>query len=197
MQSVYLLLTKPATVFSKLIHFATAEEYTHISLSIDPELRAFYSFGRKYPRFPFPAGLITERLNTGFFGRHPYTKCQLLELKVSDDIYAKIAEQTRKMLSEAHKYKYNMLGILFSVMDIDVKHARHFFCSHFVGEILSQSGAAALPKPAVLMHPNDFASLPQLAKKYSGDLYSLMMQMRYWYCAPPEPNGARGENHAQ
>ena len=49
----------------------------------------------------------------------------------------------------------------------------HCFCSQFVSEVLEQGGALALPKDSTLMHPNDYALLPQLKCLYKGRLADL------------------------
>lgn len=50
---------------------------------------------------------------------------------------------------------------------------RHYFCSQFVSEVLEKSGAMELPKDSTLMHPNDYAQLPQLKCLYEGCLADL------------------------
>ncbi|MFR1518832.1 MAG: hypothetical protein ACLSVG_08685 [Clostridia bacterium] len=178
MQSVYILLTRTTTVFSKLIHMATADDYTHISISADPELRTFYSFGRKKAGLPFPAGFILEGLGRGYFGRHPHTRCCLYELQVESAAYMRIRNRLREMENGAAQYKYSVLGILFCMMDLDVRRGRHYFCSQFVGDLLEGSGALLLPKPASLMRPGDYKKLPQLVRRYSGDVRGLLRQHR-------------------
>ena len=50
---------------------------------------------------------------------------------------------------------------------------RHYFCSQFVSEVLQKSGALELPKPSTLMHPSDYAELPELRCLYRGTLAGL------------------------
>ena len=58
-------------------------------------------------------------------------------------------------------------------MHIRWKRRRHYFCSQFVSEVLQKSGALDLPKPSTLMHPSDYAELPQLRCLYRGTLADL------------------------
>ena len=60
-RSVYILLTRSDTYFSRLIHLLTAEDYTHVSICLDADLQHFYSFGRKSDIFMFPAGFAAGR----------------------------------------------------------------------------------------------------------------------------------------
>ena len=64
-RAVYILLTRSGTWFSRLIHFATRDDYTHASIGLDGPAGPFYSFARKYERFALPAGLVEERVGPG------------------------------------------------------------------------------------------------------------------------------------
>ena len=57
-RTIYILLTRSGTWFSRLIHFATRDDYTHASIGLDGPNGPFYSFARKYARFALPAGLV-------------------------------------------------------------------------------------------------------------------------------------------
>ena len=59
-KTVYILLTRSGTWFSRLIRFATDDCYTHASIGLDGPDGPFYSFGRRYERFALPAGLVEE-----------------------------------------------------------------------------------------------------------------------------------------
>ena len=61
----------------------------------------------------------------------------------------------------------------------------HYFCSQFVSEVLEQSGALALPKDSTLMHPNDYALLPQLKCLYKGRLADLPQRKAMDLGEPP------------
>ena len=63
--TVYILLTRSNTWFSRLIHFATQDDYTHASIGLAGPEGPFYSFARKYPHFALPAGLVEEHFSGG------------------------------------------------------------------------------------------------------------------------------------
>ena len=52
-RTIYILLTRSGTWFSRLIHLATQDRYTHASIGLDGPDGPFYSFARKY-RWPCP-----------------------------------------------------------------------------------------------------------------------------------------------
>ena len=82
-KTIYLLLTRSETYFSRLIHHFTDGEYTHASIGLEGPKGPFYSFARKNPRMALPAGLIQEQADRGFFSLHPHIPCCLYELEVT------------------------------------------------------------------------------------------------------------------
>lgn len=79
MKFLYLLLTRSTSLPSRLIGLFTSEPFTHISLAFDRELTVLYSFARKYPAIPLPAGLMEEQTGdfTGSRGIFPALFCGL------------------------------------------------------------------------------------------------------------------------
>lgn len=169
MKTIYLLLTRSATLFSRCIRVLTASPYTHVAISVsgDPA-DCYYSFGRKNPLFPFPAGFIRESRYNGYLSRFPRTRCVLLALEVSDTAYSSICARLLCMEDSAWYYRYNLAGTLLCGFGIRCERRRHFFCSQFVGDLLSRSGAVILPRPACLMQPMDYAFLTGIRVLYTG-----------------------------
>ncbi|MBE6613870.1 MAG: hypothetical protein E7631_01015 [Ruminococcaceae bacterium] len=73
-------------------------------------------------------------------------------------------------------YHYTLLGAFLCGIGVRWEKRRRFFCSHFVGDLLSRSHAAALPKPASLMQPADYVSLMGIRVIYSGSVGELFRQ---------------------
>ena len=170
MKSIYILITRTSTYFSRLIRFATADDYTHVSIAFDEQLESLYSFARKRTHFPLPGGLVNENIRRGVFGRQKYVPCELFELRVPDDVYTCARNYVHAMVSRCDEYHYSVLGILLCQFDVAHQRAYHYFCSQFVGEVLEKSGACLLPKPASLMRPADFAHLAGMRLIYRGYL---------------------------
>lgn len=174
MKSVYLFFTRSGTILSRLIRFFTLDEFTHVSISADASLNNFYSFVRKNPRLPLPAGFTKESAYQGYIGRHPLMKCAFCELRVSDSAYTQILERLAVMNESSDFYQYSLLGVLLCAFGWELKRRRHYFCSQFVGDLLERSGAASLPKPSGLMHPDDYLGLPELTLLYRGTVLGLV-----------------------
>ena len=49
MKKIYIILTHTGTILSKIIKKYTKDEFSHVSISLDVDLKEMYSFGRLNP----------------------------------------------------------------------------------------------------------------------------------------------------
>ena len=173
MKTIYILLTRSGTLLSKLVYAATGSSYTHASMAFDAELNCLYSSTRKNGYTMFPAGPSKEYLNKGVFRLRDDAPCALYALEVSDEAYFRALHRAEEFMRHSEEYSFNTLGLILCGLHIRWQRRHHYFCSQFVSEVLEQSGALALPKDSTLMHPNDYALLPQLKCLYKGRLADL------------------------
>ena len=174
MKSIYILLTNSETYVSRLIRFATSDEYTHASISFDASLQPLYSFARHFSFAPLPAGMRRESFAKGMFKKHPDMSCALFELPVPDSVYDAAKGLVEGMMQEAFKYRYNVIGLFLCKLNISFPRRRRYFCSQFIGEILDKANALRLPKEPSLMRPSDYANHPDLQCMYEGDMSGLI-----------------------
>ncbi len=181
MKTIYILLTRSDTCISKMIHFATADKYTHVSISFDKSLQPMYSFSRKFIYMPLPAGLREEPLEVGFYKKYDYIPCALYELQVPDEVYDCAKMEVAKMYTASDTYRFNVIGLVLCKLNIAYSRERYRFCSEFVSDILNKSNAVELPKEPCLMRPNDYSSLPGMICKYEGRLDGLIQHCKCAY----------------
>ena len=173
MKTLYIFLTRSGTLVSNLVYALTGAEYTHISLAFDEDLTTRYSSTRKTGYTMFPAGPSREYLNRGVFRLRENIPCALYALEVTDEAYARAKRRADHMMNHGELYRFNSVGLLLCALHIRWNRRRHYFCSQFVSEVLQKSGALELPKPSALMHPSDYAELPELRCLYRGTLAGL------------------------
>lgn len=173
MKTIYILLTRSGTLLSKLVYAVTGASYTHASMAFDEELDCLYSSTRKNGYTMFPAGPSKEYLNKGVFRLRGDDPCALYALEVTDEAYVRARRRAEHMMARGELYRFNTLGLILCALHIRWQRRRHYFCSQFVSEVLEKSGAMELPKDSTLMHPNDYAQLPQLKCLYEGCLADL------------------------
>lgn len=165
-------------MISRAIRFTTGDDFTHSSIAYEDDLYPLYSFGRKYPRLMFPAGLISERLEYGFYRIHANMPCALLGLSVSDDVYVNICKIIERMRSQSEEYRYDVRGLISCKLGKESNHPNKYFCSKFVSEVLGDSGAVTLPKPSSLMRPQDFMEMPEMSVLYRGSIAGLILKIQ-------------------
>ncbi|MDE7242948.1 MAG: hypothetical protein K2O18_03085 [Oscillospiraceae bacterium] len=156
---IYILATKSKTCFSRLIHFATAAPYTHVSIGLNGLDGDFYSFGRKYMRLLLPAGLVKEGIRPR--GRTG-VKYQLYRLTVSEGVYQKVKKHLWEMYGHREQYHFNILGAFAAFFNRPLHRQSRYFCSQFVAETLQESGALEFDKNIALVRPIDFCEISNL-----------------------------------
>lgn len=174
MKTIYILLTKSDTCVSKLINLLTHDRYTHASISFEEDLQPLYSFSRKFVYSPLPAGLRSEPLTRGFYKKYDYIPCALYELRVSDEVYRLAKWEVERMMVQAPKYRFSVMGLLLCKLNIPFHRENCYFCSEFVSEVLMRSKAISLPKHSSLMRPNDYTQIPDLSCRFEGRLNALL-----------------------
>ena len=174
MKTIYVFLTRSVTITSRFVHMVTGDHYTHTSIAFDDHLGTLYSSGRKNGVTPFPAGPCFEGLNKGIFKRSPRIRCAVYALAVSDEVWERAQAEAKDILENADDYKFNVWGMAACYMKVPYRPKNRFFCSQFVGEILTRSGAVKLPKDPSLMRPIEYSRLPELKCVYEGRVCDLL-----------------------
>lgn len=171
-RTIYILLTRSGTWFSRLIHFATQDSYTHASIGLDGPDGPFYSFARKYRLLALPAGLVEEQVTV----YRRAVPCCLYELKVSEETYFRLRRRLRAMYARREDYHYSVLGVFACYFNLSFPRRHHYFCSQFVAGLLEDSGAAELPKPPALLRPAELSGVKGLRPVHQGVLEEILTQ---------------------
>jgi len=166
---IYVLLTDTRTLFTKTIKWFTKDPLNHASIAFDSDLSEVYSFGRKNPSNPFFAGFVKEDVRGQFF---EHSMCSLYRCTISYSAYMNIRSQVHHMEQNSDQYKYNLLGMLGIVFNIEMKREYAYFCSQFVASVFEESGVSLVNKPAFFVTPGDLENTAILELVYHGKLQS-------------------------
>lgn len=177
MKTIYILLTRSSSVLSRVIHFATGDDYTHVSIAFDKDLHTLYSSGRKNGWTVIPAGPCKESIREGFITKQKNVPCALYKLEVSEKVYEMAKQEVENIMDNADEYHYNILGLLLCRLNIPYNRKRNYFCSQLVSEVLHRSNALKFPKKTSLMRPTDYMQLQGLLLCFSGVLEELIPQL--------------------
>lgn len=169
-RTIHILLTRSGTWFSRLIHFATRDSYTHASIGLDGPGGPFYSFARKYRYLALPAGLVEEQVTV----YRRAVPCCLYELKVSEETYLRLRRTLRSMYAQREEYHYSVLGAFACYFNLSLQRRHHYFCSQFVAGLLEDCGAVELPKPPTLLRPADLCGVKGLRPVHQGIMEGLL-----------------------
>ena len=172
-KTVYILLTRSGTWFSRLIHLATDDCYTHASIGLDGPSGPFYSFARKYKHFALPAGLVVEEIGPGVPASRRQIPCCLYALRVPAPVYRRLRRRLTYMYAQRAQYRYNLLGALACYFNHPLPRENHYFCSQFAASLLEDCGAVELTKTPDLIRPADFCRIDRFRPVYQGELGQL------------------------
>lgn len=168
-RKLFILLTQFPGLDAKAMRCWTRFPYTHASIGLEEDLNTFYSFVVK--------GFIVEDISRyNKPGRAPFP-CALYELEVPAAVYEKAKQIIQKFISNRANLHYSYLGLFLSLVRIPSRRNGHYFCSHFVAELLQRCNAARLKKRSTLYLPKDLQRMNGLKMVFQGDL--LRMSKRF------------------
>ena len=169
-RQLYIVLSRTGTNVSKIIRFVTKAKYNHVSLSLDPELKQMYSFGRHFPRNPIWAGFVQESKDSGFFKRFKDTEVQVLAIDIDEQTYQDMKCAFNYMYDHKFSYHYNYIGLVLAAFHIQFKPAHTYYCSEFAKEILIQHNIKGAEDLDIVPQPIHFADIPNTVEVYTGKL---------------------------
>ena len=105
MEKIYIILTHTGTALSRIIKYYTKDEFSHVSIALDSELKEMYSFGRLHPYNAFWGSFVHEEINKGTFKRFKKTKAEIYSLLVTDEQYEKAKKTITYFNNNKQKYK--------------------------------------------------------------------------------------------
>ena len=90
MKEIYIVLTYTGTMLARVIKAFTGNEFAHVSIALDVELKNMYSFGRLNPYNPFIGGFVHEYIDDGTFKRFKNTVSKVYAIQIEDEKYEKL-----------------------------------------------------------------------------------------------------------
>ena len=166
MKKIYIVLTHTGTVLSRIIKMYTKDEFSHVSISLDEELKQMYSFGRLNPYNPLIGGFVHEYIDKGTFKRFFKTNAGVYSLEVTNEQYQGIRNSINDFEQNKEKYKFNIIGLFAAGFHKKISCKHSFYCAEFVKYVMEQAGIETKLPEAV--KPEDFKKIENLEKVYSG-----------------------------
>ena len=164
---MYFVFTDTGTTLAKLINFFTRQSLNHVSISFDSELREVYSFGRKKPRNPFIGGFVKEDIRSDFLKN---SESAVYVFRISEEDYTRIMEEIKAVEEHKEAYKYNFIGLLGVLLQIEINREYAMFCSQFVATVMRDVRSFHFNKPSCFITPTDIRTHAGLKLIYQGKL---------------------------
>lgn len=139
MKEIYIVLTYTGTLLSKVIKAFTGNEFAHVSIALDVELKNMYSFGRLNPYNPFIGGFVHEYIDDGTFKRFKNTVSKVYAIQIEDEKYENLKKIISKIQDNKKDYTFNILGLFAAGIHIRLKYDKSFYCAEFVKYVLDKS----------------------------------------------------------
>ncbi|OZU87084.1 hypothetical protein CIL03_18480 [Virgibacillus indicus] len=166
-RTIYFLFTDTGTYLSRAINYCTKQSLNHVSIGFDHELSEVYSFGRKRPNNPFIGGFVKEDIQSEFM-RH--STSAIYSYQVSEMEYEAILCRIKEIEAVKDSYKYNFIGLLGVLFQIEINRKDAFFCSQFVATVLNDLENFSLLKPPCFITPADIRTHKGMQLIYQGIL---------------------------
>lgn len=168
MKEIYIVLTYTGTMLARVIKAFTGNEFAHVSIALDVELKNMYSFGRLNPYNPFIGGFVHEYIDDGTFKRFKNTVSKVYAIQIEDEKYEKLKNIISNIQDNRKDYTFNILGLFAAGIHIRLKYDKSFYCAEFVKYVLDKSKISTnLPDT---IKPEDFKELENTNAKviYTG-----------------------------
>lgn len=167
MKKIYIMVSYTGTILSNLIRMYTRKEYTHVSISLDMQLKELYSFGRINPYNAFIGGFVREGKNFGTFKRFKKTKVAIYSLDVKDENYERAKEMINSIKERKEEYKFNFIGLFLVMFHKKINRKKAFYCAEFVKYVLENSKSIDEKLPQIVK-PEDFQNIDGITLEYKG-----------------------------
>ena len=177
MKKIYIILTHTGTALSKIIKGFTKDEFSHVSIALDIELKEMYSFGRLNPNNPFCGGFVHEYIDKGTFKRFYKTRAKVYSLEVTEEQYKSIKSNIDQIKNNKEDYKFNIIGLFAAGFHKKIEKEKSFYCAEFVKYVMENANIKIdLPD---IVKPEDFEKINGIRLEYKGLLRNYHYKKTY------------------
>ena len=166
MYPIFIQLSQGKSFVGKQIRKVTKSPYSHVSISLDPQLRYFYSFN------------LLDKFNNGFVlePRELFFKrsnnVNISVFFVNKQTFRDIARNIKRYSDNKSKTIYSIKRLLGAAFNLGSEtNPWQQVCSSFVYSILADAGVRIAPNDILCVRPSNIANTVFNNKKYIYQLY--------------------------
>lgn len=134
---LYIMLSETHTGMGRMIRNISRFRYNHVSLTLDPTLRNWYSFARYHRDAPFYSGFIREPVER-FLAHTGDAHVRIFRLEISPERYRRIEQLLCHAGRPENRLIYNYFDALASVLKQKIAIGGAYTCLSFACAVLQR-----------------------------------------------------------
>jgi hypothetical protein len=143
MNYIYVVFIVTNTNMGKLIRLFTRNQYSHVTVAFDKDLRQMYSFARYHINSPISGGFVIEQPERYLNGNNDVT-VKICELPVTEEEYNRIHTEVAFFKQNKEEMIYNTMNAVLSLLRRRISVKNTFTCLEFVTYLLHYSNILAI-----------------------------------------------------
>jgi len=140
---IYVVFIVTNTNMGKLIRFFTRNQYSHVTVAFDKDLRSMYSFARYHINSPISGGFVVEQPERYLNGNNDVT-VKICELPVTEEEYERIKTEVSFFQLNKEEMIYNTLNAVLSLLKRRISVKNTYTCLEFVTYLLRYPNVLAI-----------------------------------------------------
>lgn len=134
---LYLMVSRTETNIGRIIRVFSRYPYNHVSLSLDPNLREWVSFGRFRKDTPFYAGFIRETAER-YLSQNGDTPIRLFRLQITEMKFRQLSRLFSSAGYGETRLIYNLYDAIASSVHIKIPIRGAYTCLSFASMVLDK-----------------------------------------------------------
>ena len=144
MRELYIVLIQAHTGLGAVARRLTGYPYTHVAVSLDPGLRDFMSYSRRYHSFPFEAGFTHEFRDYYAFGDHRSFRAKVFRLELGEESYRQVLGYLDRCREPGRLFNLFSMATMTVMGGFRIWRADN--CMSFTARVCELSGIALSPE---------------------------------------------------
>ena len=150
-RTLYVMISRTSTQMAKFIRKCSRYPYNHVSLTLDPTFRTWYSFARYHKDAPFYSGFIREPVER-FLADGSDVEVRIFCVEIPIDHAERIEQLFLHAGKPESRLMYNYFDAAASVLGLKIAIAGAYTCLSFTCAILGRQYRRIADLDAALHH---------------------------------------------
>lgn len=148
--AIYVGFVDTPGLFASIIRRVIGQNYVHVVLGFDPELKEAYSIGRRNPAIPLFAGFERENREK-ILKKYPTARYQVCRVACTNVQREALQQEAKTEWERRFTHHYMVIGLLFLLAGIAFDQKNHDTCSSWLARVTQKVGLQEWQKPFPLV----------------------------------------------